>query len=104
MVGLVFCEAWAKFGPRGLNKGKGFEVGMRYGTVEKCVMLFTEFKLEMKYSFMCKAYVADEWEGKRWTGEADFNWSFLEIGVCLPESLVTYICLLVIPLSEPGGP
>lgn len=29
---------------------------------------------------------------------------FVEIGVCLPESLVTYICLLVIPLPEPEGP
>lgn len=42
---------------------------------------------------MSQAYAADEQEGKRCIEErVDILLELVGIGVCLPESLVTYIC------------
>lgn len=49
---------------------------------------------------MCKANAADEWE-KEVKGKGGTFTGVFEISVCLSKSLVTYICLLVIPLPEP---
>lgn len=53
---------------------------------------------------MSQAYAADEQEGKRWRGREGILLELLGIGVRLPQSLVTYICLLPAPLVEPEGP
>lgn len=51
---------------------------------------------------MSQAYAADEQEGKRCIEErVDILLELIGIGVCLPESLVTYICLLPVALLEP---
>lgn len=64
-----------------------------------------QLHLETKRSFMYKAYVGDGCKrGRGVQRKGRHLVEFLELGVCLSESLVTYICLLVIPLPEPEGP
>lgn len=90
MVGL-FVEAWVKFRSRALNKGKGFEAW-------PCGKVTTRNKITPLWVRHTQLMNKKE---KGVEERVDILLGLLGIGVCLPESLVTYICLLPVALLEP---
>lgn len=89
-VGL-FVEARVKFRSRALNKGKGFEAW-------PCGKVTTRNKITLLWVRHTQLMNKKE---KGVEERVDILLELVGIGVCLPESLVTYICLLPVALLEP---